>query len=101
MSDGAVGTELARLTVELDKLARYADEQERKATQLEQALESRVVIERAVGVLAERFTLSFEEAFDLLRRAARDSRAELRGIAAELLKTRTTPAAISAALDLA
>jgi AmiR/NasT family two-component response regulator len=82
---------------EIDKLARYADEQERKASQLQVALDSRIVIEQAVGILAERFALSIDEAFELLRRAARDSRRELRGLAAELTQTRVTPAAVVAA----
>ena len=72
--DGADGTDLARMAAELDRLAQYADEQEKKANQLQHALESRVVIEQAVGMLAERFELTIVEGFELLRRAARDSR---------------------------
>lgn len=98
MADNSDRAQLAQMTAELDKLARYADEQEKKATQLQLALDSRIVIEQAVGMLAERFTLTVEEAFELLRRAARDSRRDLRGVAAELTGSRLTPDAVTAAL---
>ncbi len=88
---------LARLTAELDELKRRADAQERKITQLQGALESRVVIEQAVGMLAERFELSIADAFELLRRGARDSRRRLSGLAVEVTLGRTTPDAIAAA----
>jgi AmiR/NasT family two-component response regulator len=98
VADESDRSELARLTVELDVLARYADAQEQKVTQLQVALESRVVIEQAVGMLAERFDLSVVAAFDLLRGAARDSRRELRALAAEVtLGAGATPAEVSAA----
>ncbi len=40
-------------------------------TQLEHALSARVVIEQAIGVLAERFTITPREAFDRIRKSAR------------------------------
>ena len=86
---------------ELDRLARYADEQERKANQLQLALDSRVVIERAVGMLAERFDTSVEAAFVLLRRAARESRGDLHALAAEVTASRVTPDAVAIALGSA
>ena len=49
---------------------------ERRA-QLEHALHSRVAIEQAKGVLAERYGLDPEDAFDLIRRAARSNRMKL------------------------
>jgi AmiR/NasT family two-component response regulator len=85
------------MAAELDELARFADAQEQKATQLQTALESRVVIEQAVGMLAERFDLSVTEGFTLLRHASRDSRRQLRALATELTQGRTTPAEITAA----
>lgn len=98
MADSSDGAELARLAAELDVLARYADTQEKKVIELQGALESRVAIERAVGMLAERFELGIAEAFDLLRSAARDSRGQLSALAAEVTGNRTTPPAIAAAL---
>ena len=65
--------------------ALHAHEQGRVVQQLEGALESRVVIERAVGVLMERHDLDAVAAFDRLRRAARDSRRRVRDLAQELL----------------
>jgi hypothetical protein len=49
---------------------------ERRA-QLEHALQSRVAIEQAKGIVAERYGLSVEEAFELIRRAARANRMKL------------------------
>ena len=95
--DKSEGAELARMTAELDKLARYADAQERKASQLERALESRAVIEQAVGMLAERFDISLAEGFDLLRRAASDSSRDLHALATELTQSRATPEEVTAA----
>ena len=93
--------ELARMTAELETLARYADAQERRVGQLQTALDSRVVIEQAVGMLAERFELGVTEAFELLRRAARNSRRELRALATETTLSRVTPDAIAAARAVA
>jgi AmiR/NasT family two-component response regulator len=97
VSDESRDTELVRMTAELETLARYADEQEKRVGQLQHALDSRVVIEQAVGMLAERFNLSVIEAFELLRRAARSSRRELRAIATETIQTRVTPDEVTAA----
>src|SRR5882724_6970176 len=74
----------AQMEAEIQRLVVYADAQERKVTQLQAALDSRVAIERAIGMLAERFGLLFPDAFELLRAAARNSRCEVRALAAEL-----------------
>jgi len=63
----------------------------RRAAQLQEALDSRIVIEQAKGVLVERFDLSPDEAFDLLRRAARSNRMPLRQLAAAVVSSRATP----------
>ena len=47
------------------------------AQQLQHALNSRVAIEQAKGVLAERFAVDMETAFDALRRYARDHNLKL------------------------
>lgn len=62
-----------------------------RAAQLEQALESRVVIEQAKGMLAERWGVSVDEAFDRLRKAARSHRMKLHDLAAAVVASRTTP----------
>lgn len=51
------------------------------STQLQTALDSRVVIERAVGVLVERRGLGTQEAFDWIRGHARDNNKRLRAVA--------------------
>jgi AmiR/NasT family two-component response regulator len=59
--------------------------------QLEEALQSRIVIEQAKGILAERFGLGLDEAFALLRQAARSHRIPLRTLAAAVVSSETTP----------
>jgi hypothetical protein len=76
---------------EMERLVIYADAQERKASQLQSALESRVVIEQAIGMLAERFNIPFGDAFELLRAGARNTRQQVRAIAEELRESRQTP----------
>jgi hypothetical protein len=80
---------------ELGRLVEYADAQERKVqelqtvvTQLQSALDSRVTIERAIGMLAERFNLPIYDAFEVIRSAARTSRRGVRSLAEELLEDR-------------
>jgi hypothetical protein len=85
----------APIAAEMDRLVVYADAQERKVSQLQAALDSRVIIEQAIGIVAERFDLSFADAFEVLRAAARNSRREVRAVAEELRVSRETPLAIS------
>lgn len=59
--------------------------------QLERALRSRVVIEQAKGVLAERFRLPLDEAFALLRKAARSHRIRIHALAAAVVSSETSP----------
>jgi hypothetical protein len=66
-------------------------------SQLERALESRIVIEQAKGVLVERLSLAPDQAFEILRRAARSQRRRIHVVAAEVVDTRETPADIRAA----
>jgi len=65
---------------------------------LQAALESRVVIEQAKGLLAERYELSVGEAFDLLRYSARSHRTRLHDLASAVVASKDTPAEILAAL---
>lgn len=55
------------------------------ADQLQHALHSRVVIEQAKGVLAERLDLPIPRAFELLRRYARSHNAKLHDVARDVL----------------
>lgn len=69
-----------------------------RVSQLEGALESRVVIEQAKGVLAERHGLTMDEAFQLLRRVARSNQLRLRDLAADVAASRETLDAVRRAL---
>jgi hypothetical protein len=88
----------AQVAAEMERLVDSADAQERKVGQLQAALDSRVVIEQAIGILAERFILPFAEAFEVIRAAARNSRREVRAVAEELRASRETPLAVTEVL---
>ena len=92
-TDGHPAT--AEAAAEITRLILYADEQARKVEglqvtvgQLQTALDSRVLTERAVGMPAERFDLTTDDAFELLRSAARNSRRGVRELAQELTESR-------------
>jgi hypothetical protein len=55
-----------------------------RVAQLETALDSRIVIEQAKGILAYALGISVDEAFGLLRRAARDRGAKVHDLAAKI-----------------
>lgn len=66
----------------------------RNNAQLECALQSRIEIEQAKGILAERFGLDVATAFDVLRRAARSHRMDIHELARGVVASRETPAEI-------
>jgi ANTAR domain len=59
--------------------------------QLEHALSSRVTVEQAIGVLAERHRLRPRKAFDLLRRAARSRGRRVTEIAQDVVASTANP----------
>ena len=59
--------------------------------QLEHALASRVRVEQAIGVLAERYRLHPREAFDLLRGAARSRGSRVTDIAQDVVASAANP----------
>jgi AmiR/NasT family two-component response regulator len=61
--------------------------------QLQNALTSRVAIEQAKGVLAERGQLMMDAAFDALRRYARDHNEKLTDVAHAVITTGLDPTA--------
>lgn len=64
--------------IKLDKAATTA-------AQLQHALEARVVIEQAKGILAERHNVELEEAFERMRALSRRSRRSVRSIATDVV----------------
>ncbi len=62
-------------------------EGDRVREQLQEALDSRVVLEQAKGVLAERHRIHPDDAFDRLRAQARAERRRLRDVALEVVGT--------------
>jgi len=80
---------------EITNTIRFGDADELRAAvkalsernrQLEEALVSRVVIEQAKGILAERLGISVADAFALLRMSARSDRIALRVLAAHVVR---------------
>lgn len=57
-----------------------------RTRQLETALTSRIAIEQAKGVLAERHRIGIDEAFERLRRASRDRGRNIHDVAAEVVR---------------
>jgi transcriptional regulator with GAF, ATPase, and Fis domain len=72
---------------------RAVHQQELLAGQLQIALNSRVLIEQAKGVLAERLQVSPDEAFAVLRRYARDHNHPLTQLAGDVVRGTTQLAA--------
>ena len=66
-------------------VGRYADARE-LAAQLQQALQSRAVIDRAVGIIMAESRCSADEAFGTLSRASNNRNVKLRDLAAEIVQ---------------
>ena len=75
--------DVGTITILQDRLARH---HEILAEQLQNALESRVVIEQAKGVLSAHFGVGMDDAFQILRAHARDSRARLADVATQVVQ---------------
>ena len=61
------------------------------AAHLELAIANRTVIGQAEGILMERFGITAEQAFAVLRRVSQHRNVKLNGVAEELVRTRETP----------
>ncbi len=66
---------------------------EARATELTNALNSRVVIEQAKGILAERMNVAPDDAFSHLRKMARDARVGLAATASQVIQSCARPIA--------
>jgi hypothetical protein len=80
---------------DVERLLEFARTLLERNQQLETALRSRVMIEQAKGVLAERFGTDPEAAFQLLRRAARSNRLRIHELAARVVAEPSTPSEIA------
>jgi hypothetical protein len=78
----------------VEELRDLVDRLSEERDQLAHALESRIVIEQAKGVLAERYRLTIEDAFLLLRKSARSARVRIHDLAAEVVRSPETPQAV-------
>lgn len=58
---------------------------EKRAEQLQHALDSRIVVEQAKGILAERHGLGTQEAFETIRTHARTHRRKLRDVCEQIV----------------
>ena len=58
-----------------------------RAVHLERALDSRAVIDQAKGILMERFTLTAEQAFQVLTRVSMESNVKVRDLAERFVRT--------------
>jgi hypothetical protein len=66
-----------------------------RVAQLQHALTSRIVVEQAKGMLAERYSVSPEEAYELIRLAARGNGIKVHALSHNILASpRNTPAVI-------
>ncbi len=74
-----------------DGLGHSAEAWRQRAEQLQIALDSRVAIEQAKGMLRERIGLPIESAFHLLRTSARGNGLKLHALANEVVASFATP----------
>lgn len=65
--------------------SKYVRHLEGRVDQLQHALDSRVIIEQAKGVLAERHGLAMHKAFEILRGHARNNGRNIHEIAEEVV----------------
>lgn len=70
---------------------RLLDEAERRAAQLQHALDSRIVVEQAKGILAERYDMMPDEAFDIMRTYTRSERRKLSDVAMAVIAGTVDP----------
>jgi hypothetical protein len=69
-----------------------------KIGQLETALTSQAIVEQAKGALSDRLAVGVDEAFALLRSAARSHHTDVHDVATRVISEQTTPAPIVVAI---
>lgn len=86
--------------IALERLFAVTEASFERRAQLQRALESRVAIEQAKGILAERYGLEPDEAFEVIRRASRANRIKLHDLVAKIRPSTPTPAELVPHLDV-
>jgi AmiR/NasT family two-component response regulator len=84
----------SELLEEITRLRLVARGLMRRTAELQEALDSRVTIEQAKGILAERLEVTVDEAFALMRHGARSNHRKLHDLAREVVHSAETPAEI-------
>jgi AmiR/NasT family two-component response regulator len=79
----------------IEGLLRLNEELTERAMQLERALQTRIVIEQAKGVLSARHRLSMDDAFEVMRGAARSNRMRMHDLARRVVTEEETPQEIA------
>jgi ANTAR domain len=86
---------MRRFSVSIQPVAKHVSEADlaywkTRAEQLQTALDTRIVIEQAKGVFAERVGCDPEAAFSVLRREARSKRLKLHELASQIVSAAAT-----------
>jgi len=97
-SDIEVGT-VEDASVAVERLLAVTHATYERRAQLQHALQSRVAIEQAKGIVAERYGLGLDDAFQLIRRAARTNRMKLHDLARAIKPGEGTPPELAALLS--
>lgn len=90
-SDHTALSTIETLVERLLTTAVFSERQEELIEQLQRALEVRVVVERAVGVVMALEETDATEAFERIRRSARSARRSVRDVAKDVIQWRKLP----------